>query len=155
MKDQAMGRKSATFEADDAKLPLDRKAALSLALRHRILTMELQPGAVLDEVLLSEEFGLSRPPVRELLREMAGEGFVELEANRAARVASMSFHSLRNFFLAAPMIYIATTKLAAEASAPPSRTRMSMTVSTTTHSSICALVRPLTMPICCQACADC
>jgi DNA-binding GntR family transcriptional regulator len=92
----------------------DRKAALGDALRRRILTMQIAPGAVLDEVALSEEFGLSRPPVRELMRQMAGEGYIELEANRPARVTSMSYHSLRDFFLVAPMIYIATTKLAAE-----------------------------------------
>lgn len=92
----------------------DRKAALGDALRRRILTMQIAPGAVLDEVVLSEEFGLSRPPVRELMRQMAGEGYIELEANRPARVASMSYHALRNFFLVAPMIYIATTRLAAE-----------------------------------------
>jgi DNA-binding GntR family transcriptional regulator len=92
----------------------DRKGNLGLALRRRILTMELPPGAVLDEVALSEEFGLSRPPVRELMRQMAGEGYIELEANRAARVSSMSYQSLRDFFLLAPMIYITANKLAAE-----------------------------------------
>ncbi|MBY5340528.1 GntR family transcriptional regulator [Rhizobium leguminosarum bv. viciae] len=92
----------------------DRKTNLSLTLRRRILTMELPPGAVLDEVALSEEFGLSRPPVRELMRQMAGEGYIELEANRAARVSSMSYQSLRDFFLLAPMIYIIANKLAAE-----------------------------------------
>ncbi|TBC91670.1 GntR family transcriptional regulator (plasmid) [Rhizobium leguminosarum] len=92
----------------------DRKTNLSLTLRRRILTMELPPGAVLDEVALSEEFGLSRPPVRELMRQMAGEGYIELEANRAARVSSMSYQSLRDFFLLAPMIYITANKLAAE-----------------------------------------
>ncbi|MGO8095169.1 GntR family transcriptional regulator [Rhizobium leguminosarum] len=92
----------------------DRKANLGLALRRRILTMELPPGAVLDEVALSEEFGLSRPPVRELMRQMAGEGYIELEANRAARVSSMSYQSLRDFFLLAPIIYITANKLAAE-----------------------------------------
>jgi DNA-binding GntR family transcriptional regulator len=91
----------------------DRKANLAQSLRHRILSMELAPGASLDEVALAEAFGLSRPPVRELLRQMAAEGYIELEANRAARVASMSFDSLRNYFLAAPIIYVATTKLAA------------------------------------------
>ena len=45
---------------------------------------------------------------------MAGEGYIELEANRPARVTSMNYHALRDFFLVAPMIYIATTKLAAE-----------------------------------------
>jgi DNA-binding GntR family transcriptional regulator len=91
----------------------DRKSALGQALRHRILSMELAPGASLDEVALAEEFGLSRPPVRELMRQMAAEGYIELEANRAARVASMNYDSLRNYFLAAPLIYVATTKLAA------------------------------------------
>ena len=91
----------------------DRKSSLGQALRHRILSMELAPGASLDEVALAEEFGLSRPPVRELMRQMAAEGYIELEANRAARVASMNYDSLRNYFLAAPLIYVATTKLAA------------------------------------------
>lgn len=92
----------------------DRKSALGDALRRRILTMQIAPGAVLDELALAEEFGLSRPPVRELMRQMAGEGYIELEANRPARVTSMNYYSLRNFFLVAPMIYIATTQLAAE-----------------------------------------
>jgi DNA-binding GntR family transcriptional regulator len=92
----------------------DRKAVLGDALRRRILTMQIAPGAVLDEVALSEEFGLSRPPVRELMRQMAGEGYIALEANRPARVTSMSYHSLHDFFLVAPMIYITTTRLAAE-----------------------------------------
>jgi len=92
----------------------DRKAALGETLRRRILTMEIAPGSVLDEVALAEEFGLSRPPVREIMRQMAGEGYIELEANRPARVTSMSYQSLRNFYLVAPMIYSVTTKLAAE-----------------------------------------
>ncbi len=95
---------------------VDRKAALSASLRHRILTMQISPGAVLDEIALSEEFGLSRPPVREAMRQLAGEGFIELEANRPARAASMSYQSLRDFFLVAPLIYAATTRLAAEVS---------------------------------------
>ena len=47
------------------------------------------------------------------MRQMAAEGYIELEANRAPRVASMNYDSLRNYFLAAPLIYVATTKLAA------------------------------------------
>ncbi|PVM84037.1 GntR family transcriptional regulator [Caulobacter radicis] len=94
--------------------PTDRKALLDQTLRRRIVSMELAPGAVLDEVSLSEEFGLSRPPVRELMRQLAAEGYIELEPNRPARVAAMSYESLRNFFLAAPLVYVATTQLAAE-----------------------------------------
>lgn len=93
----------------------DRKSQLGEALRRRILSMELKPGAVVDEVALSAEFGLSRPPVRELLRQMAAEGYLDLEPNRAARVSAMSHDSLRSFFQAAPLIYVATTQLAAAA----------------------------------------
>lgn len=92
---------------------MDKKILLATTLKRRIISMELPPGASIDEVALSEEFGLSRPPVRELIRQMAAEGYLELEANRGARVSSMSHQSLRNFYLAAPLIYISTTQLAA------------------------------------------
>jgi DNA-binding GntR family transcriptional regulator len=108
-----MNTLSDSASSDEGTGPVDRKAALADALKRRIVNMELAPGAVVDEVALSVEFGLSRPPVRELLRQMAAEGYIELEANRAARVSAMSYQSLRNFFLAAPMIYIATSQLAA------------------------------------------
>ncbi|WP_028999640.1 GntR family transcriptional regulator [Azohydromonas australica] len=108
MKVQAVGDASLSVA-----VPVDRKTLLGETLRQRITSMELAPGAVVDEQSLGEEFGLSRPPVRELLRQMAAEGYIELEANRAARVSSMNFQSLRSFFLAAPLIYIATTQLAA------------------------------------------
>jgi len=92
---------------------LDRKTLLGETLRRRIVNMELLPGAAIDEVALAQEFGLSRPPVRELMRQMATEGYLELEANRPARVSPMSYESLRSYFQAAPLIYIATTQLAA------------------------------------------
>ncbi|WP_322040126.1 GntR family transcriptional regulator [Burkholderia diffusa] len=97
----------------DAAQTIDRKSALGEALRRRIVSMELEPGAVIDEAALADEFGMSRPPIRELIRQMAAEGYIELEPNRAPRVTSMNFQSLRSFFIAAPVIYIATTQLAA------------------------------------------
>ncbi|WP_043285859.1 GntR family transcriptional regulator [Paraburkholderia oxyphila] len=102
----------------EAGQPTDRKSALAGALRHRIISMELRPGAVVDELELADEFSLSRPPVRELMRQMAAEGYIELEANRPARVSSLNYQSLRSFFLAAPLIYIVTTQLAAANSTP-------------------------------------
>lgn len=91
-----------------------KKSSMADILRRRILTMDLEPGALIDEVAIGEEFELSRSPVREILRQMAGEGYVELEPNRPPRVTGMSYHALRDFYLVGPMIYIATTRLAAE-----------------------------------------
>ncbi|WP_246796039.1 GntR family transcriptional regulator [Burkholderia perseverans] len=102
----------------------DRKNVMSATLRRRIVSMELAPGAVVDELALSEEFGLSRPPVRELMRQMAAEGYLELEPNRPARVSPMSHQSLRSFFLAAPLIYVATTQLAADNATPEDVARL-------------------------------
>lgn len=80
----------------------------------KILTQVLEPGVYLDEVELAETYGISRPPLRETLRQLAGEGYVVLHENRGAQVAPMTHKTLRNFFIAAPMIYAGVTRLAAE-----------------------------------------
>ena len=98
--------------------PVGKKAACIEDLRRRILTQELEPGAYLDEVEIGETYGISRPPVREVLRQLMGEGYVLLHENRGAQVAPMSHKSLRNFFIAAPMIYAAVAKLAAQHATP-------------------------------------
>ncbi|MDC0659925.1 GntR family transcriptional regulator [Leisingera sp. SS27] len=96
----------------------NRKAALYSRLKTAIMTLELRPGADLDEAKLSEESGLSRTPLREVLRQLAGEGYVDLRENRGARVSEMSHMTLRDFFLAAPMIYGAVMQLAAQHATP-------------------------------------
>lgn len=83
-------------------------------LKRQILTMELDPDTDLDEVRLSERSGLSRTPVRDILRRLAGEGYIEIRENRGARVIAMNHATLRNFFLAAPMIYAAIARLATQ-----------------------------------------
>lgn len=91
-----------------------RKSICVDDLRRRVLTQALEPGVYLDETELSEAYGISRPPLREVLRQLAGEGYVVLHENRGAQVAPMTHKTLRNFFVAAPMIYAASTRLAAE-----------------------------------------
>lgn len=88
------------------------------ALKTAILTLDLHPGDDLDEARLCAEHGLSRTPLREVLRRLAGEGYVDLRLNRGARVSEMSHTTLRDFFLAAPMIYGAILQLAAQNARP-------------------------------------
>lgn len=95
---------------DEAK---SRKNALREHLKMSILTLRLRPGDDLDEAHLSDEFGLSRTPLREVFRQLAGEGYLDLRKNRSARVSEMSYTTLRDFFLAAPMVYGAILRLAA------------------------------------------
>lgn len=100
---------------DAAKL---RKTKLYDYLKRAILTLELRPGTDLDETQLCEAFELSRTPLREVLRQLSGEGYIELRENRGAWVSEMSYTTLRDFFLAAPMIYGAILRLAAANATP-------------------------------------
>ncbi|MEK1850881.1 MAG: GntR family transcriptional regulator [Phyllobacterium sp.] len=90
------------------------KSTLYDDLKRQILTMELDPDEDLDEVSLSERYGLSRTPVREVFRRLAGEGYIDIRENRGARVIPMNHSTLRNFFLVAPMIYAAIGRLAVQ-----------------------------------------
>ena len=95
----------------DAQTP---KRAAYEALRRSILLMELAPGAPLDEGELAGRFVISRTPMREVIRQLAGEGYVTLVENRGAQVSDMSHRTLRDFFLTAPMIYGSVLRMAAE-----------------------------------------
>ncbi|MBX5156955.1 MULTISPECIES: GntR family transcriptional regulator [unclassified Rhizobium] len=90
------------------------KSNLYEDLKRRILTMELDPDADLDEASLSEKYGLSRTPVRDIFRRLAGEGYIDIRENRGARVIPMNHSTLRNFFLVAPLIYAAIGRLAVQ-----------------------------------------
>ncbi len=98
--------------------PEDRKTVFIDELCRRVLSMDLAPGAALDELALVKEFGLSRPPIREAFRKIAAEGYIVLEANQAPRVTHLSHTALRDFFHAAPLVYDATMQLAAKNSTP-------------------------------------
>lgn len=100
---------------DDAKL---RKKRLYESLRRDILTLELAPGSDIDETTLAEAFGLSRTPLREVLQQLAGEGYVSNRENRGSRVSELSHQTLRDFFLTAPMVYSAVSRLAAQNARP-------------------------------------
>ena len=92
----------------------EAKKALREHLTREILTLRMAPGAVLDEASLSSSFALSRTPAREVFRDLAGEGYLDLKKGRGARVVEMSHNTLRSFFLVAPMIYEAILRLASE-----------------------------------------
>lgn len=83
-------------------------------LKKRILTLQLKPGSALDEASLCQRYQISRTPLREILRALAGEGCVDIVNNRGAYVSSMSHKVLRDFFVTAPMIYAAIGRLAAD-----------------------------------------
>lgn len=57
-------------------------------LRGLILTRELRWGERLSELMLSERLGVSRTPVREALRRLAGDGLVVMKPSSGTWIAS-------------------------------------------------------------------
>jgi DNA-binding GntR family transcriptional regulator len=95
-------------------MPQNKKQTCAQALRSRILSLDIPPGSDLDEARLSEEYGISRTPLREVFHRLAGDGYVRLEENRGAKVASMDLSVMRTFFQTAPLIYSSIARQAAE-----------------------------------------
>lgn len=63
-----------------------------------IATGRLAPGARLDEASLATRFGVSRTPVREVLRQLSAQGLVELRPYRGAIVSAPDPRSLMEMF---------------------------------------------------------
>ncbi|MFJ9902475.1 GntR family transcriptional regulator [Streptomyces sp. NPDC101152] len=57
-------------------LPPSRTEAVLEAIKHAILTGEFKPGQALVEAELAERLGISKTPVREALKTLAGSGLV-------------------------------------------------------------------------------
>jgi DNA-binding GntR family transcriptional regulator len=84
------------------------------ALRKSILELTLAPASPLDEASLSEQFDMSRTPIREALVRLAGEGLVTTLPNRSTIVAPVNFIGMPVYFEALTLMYRATTTLAAQ-----------------------------------------
>jgi len=67
-------------------------------LRQLIISGELPPGQKVPEALLSERFGVSRTPMREALKVLASENFVQLLPNRGAIVARLTRQEIDELF---------------------------------------------------------
>jgi DNA-binding GntR family transcriptional regulator len=77
-----------------------RKAKLiATAIEARIIKRELKPGDRLPERSLAEEFGVSRTPVREAIRQLVETRLVTDNGRRGALVASLSISELLDAFL--------------------------------------------------------
>jgi DNA-binding GntR family transcriptional regulator len=64
--------------------------------RDRILSGELQPGAVIQQRELASRIGISTTPLREALRRLKSEGLVELDAHRDARISPLRAEEARD-----------------------------------------------------------
>lgn len=67
-------------------------------LRKAIVEGSLRPGERIPEQELAKQFGISRSPIREALRELSMEGLVTISANRGASVANPSSQDIHELY---------------------------------------------------------
>ena len=72
---------------------------IALVIEEAIVSGELAPGTVLRQEQLSEQFNVSRTPIREALRRLAALGLVSFVPNRGVRVRTLSGDELEEAFL--------------------------------------------------------
>ena len=73
-------------------------------LRRQILNGTLAPGAVLSQVQLAQQFGVSRTPLREALRLLQEERLVLAEHNHRVRVADINLQELESLYASRIML---------------------------------------------------
>lgn len=83
-------------------------------LRRRIADGRLQPGSKMVERELAEEFGVSRVPVREALRTLETEGFVQVVPRKGVVVRHLSRRDVEELFDVREALEFLATRLATE-----------------------------------------
>ena len=101
--------------------------------REAILNGELPPGETMSQVVLAEEIGVSRTPLREALRMLQGEGLVEARPNRRVRVAPMSAGDLEELYAVRVALEAQALRLAVPLMTPEDIARLEGSIAEMAH----------------------
>lgn len=93
-------------------------------LAEEIIRRDLTPGTRLDEISLATRFGVSRSPVRDALRLLAGTRLVDHRPRRGFCVAVVDQDELKDLFEAAGEVEALCAKLCALRASPAERKRI-------------------------------
>src|SRR5881398_1119273 len=116
----ASGITTTTERSTLAVVSLDTTKAddIALVIEEAIVSGELAPGTVLRQEQLSEQFSVSRTPVREALRRLAALGLVSFVPNRGVRVRTISREELHEAFMVRAELEAVATEIAAAKMTP-------------------------------------
>lgn len=73
------------------------KAEIYRELNERIMFLELPPGTVITEEGLAAEFGVSRTPIREVLKELAGVRLVRIQPQNKTYVSYINVADIKEY----------------------------------------------------------
>jgi DNA-binding GntR family transcriptional regulator len=93
-------------------------------LRQQIFARELEPGSWIDEMKLSQAFGISRTPLREALKVLAVEGLVTMKPRRGAYVTEMSRDDVAQVYHLLALLESDAAASVAELAEAPQRERL-------------------------------
>lgn len=71
-----------------------KKTKILAQLKREILSLQLKPGTIISENTLSERFGLSRTPIRDILKQLSLEGYIDIYPQRGNLVSYIDLDSV-------------------------------------------------------------
>ncbi len=72
--------------------------AIYAEIKQRILSLEYQPGQILNEKVLAAEFGVSRTPLREVLSKLEWDQLVRILPRTGTMVTEIEFQKMMNTY---------------------------------------------------------
>ncbi|MGW4773478.1 GntR family transcriptional regulator [Nocardia sp. NPDC004278] len=87
-------------------------------LRRAILGCELAPDSIISQVQLAKRFGVSRTPLREVLRLLERDGLVESRHNKRVRISGFSLHDLEQVAASRVLLEAAAARAALRSTTP-------------------------------------
>ncbi|EEX48947.1 transcriptional regulator [Jonquetella anthropi DSM 22815] len=80
-------------------------------IKRGILSLEYQPGTVLQERALAGELNMSRTPVREAVQRLAQQGWLKISARKCLNVREVNFDEMRQTFQARSLLELAVLEM--------------------------------------------
>lgn len=92
----------------------DKKQAIYEALLTGIVDLDYAPGSFLNEASLAERFEVSRTPVREVIKRLALEKYIEVIPHYGNRVVKIDLNRVRGFLEMRVLLETAVLKAVSE-----------------------------------------
>lgn len=83
---------------ENEKVSITAEERANRAIVASIIEHKYLPGEKLFEADLAQELGMSRTPIRNALRKLAAEGFLEMQANRGCTVPILTLEDMEKLF---------------------------------------------------------
>jgi len=74
-------------------MKISKKEIIAI-LKNEILNLEIKPGQIISEAMLTERFKLSRTPIRDILKQLSLEGYINIYPQKGSMVSYIDLESV-------------------------------------------------------------